>query len=191
MPQSITQSAANGFTPTETAKALQQLAELYIKEARNNLAQSGHIATGALSNSLTAKAIVDGNTLRIDIEALPYFDFVNKGVRGTKGGNGGFNFKSTFPSNAMVTSVIAWMHTKGLAAQAPKQTIRRLAKAGKSITEASAACAIARSILMKGIQPTGFADKALQTVQQQAQSILGHALAVDVAATLPKNLNEL
>ena len=177
------------MTPTKTTLALQKLAEAYVRLLKSNLKQSGHMATGALANSIKAlPPIVTANGIEIPITALDYFDYLNKGVRGTKGGSGAYVFKSSMPSAEMVSSIQAFMRSKGITAHAAKASVHGMAKARSTIGNQSAAFAIARSILQKGVPATGFADDALQAIKQEANNLLGPAFAADIAAALPKTL---
>jgi len=147
------------------------------------------MATGALANSIKAlPPVVTANGIEIPITALDYFDYLDKGVRGTKGGSGTYVFKSTMPSAEMVSSIQAFMRSKGITTQAAKTSVHSMAKARSTISNQSAAFAIARSILQKGIPATHFATDALQAIQQEANNILGPALAADVIAAIPKTL---
>lgn len=177
------------MTPEKTTLALQKLAEAYVKLLKNNLKQGGHMATGALANSIKAlPPVVTANGIEIPITALDYFDYLNKGVRGTKSGSGAYVFKSSMPSAEMVSSIQAFMRAKGITANTVKASVHSMARSRSTVNNQGAAFAIARSILQKGIPATGFATDALQAIQQQANNILGPALAADIAAALPKTL---
>jgi len=189
MPTSITLTGNAGFP--NVAEALKQLAAALAKQAADNLVQSGHVASGALAKSIVPGQLkVTGNTMQIDILGLDYAQYIDKGVRGTQGGQGLFAFKSKYPSKAMVTAVTKWMAQKGITAQATQKNTRRHKTSTATVTQA-AAYAIARSVLQHGIKPTGFMSAAVATIQQQADELLGNALQADVINALPQNLNDL
>lgn len=179
------------FPIDESVKALYQLAGYLIEEANSNLEKGGHISSGELADShkVVNPQIVAGN-ITMEIEALARYAFLNKGVRGTKSGNGLYSFKSSYPSKDMVKEIRAWMARAGISTRNIQKTVSKLEKKRKSISEYDSAYAMARSIKMKGIKPTGYFDKAIRSAQSRAKDVLGKALVVDVITSLPKNLND-
>ena len=178
------------FPVDETVQALYELAGYLIEQANNNLQKNGNISSGALidSHKVVNPQFVGGN-IQMDIEALAYYAFINKGVRGTKSGNGLYSFKSSFPSQKMVSEIQAWMKRAGISTRNIQKSVSKLERKRKSISEIDSAYAMARSIKMKGIKPTGYFDKAVKSAQSKAKETLGQALVVDVINSLPKNLN--
>ncbi|HVX50491.1 MAG TPA: hypothetical protein VHB48_10045 [Chitinophagaceae bacterium] len=174
------------FTPTQTTAAMQKLAEAYVNKCITNLQQDGHDATGRLVSSIKIlPPVITGSSILIPITALEYFNYLDKGVRGTQGGAGQYSFKANMPSQQMVSSIMAWMRTKSITARTGKTTVHAMAAKQNSISSRqSLAFAIARSVLQKGITPTGFAGKAMQAVQQQMPGILGNAVAADIIELL-------
>jgi hypothetical protein len=193
MPQSITTASVQGTGShadfPNIIQAMKQLADNLAKRAKENLVQTGHVATGALVNSIVPGELqVTGDKLHIDILALDYLQYINKGVRGTKGGQGLFSFKGDHPSQAMISSITKWIGNKAITAQATQKGSGKHGNAKSSITKAATAYAIARSIMQHGIKPTGFFDAAMATTQQQADTLLANALKVDVINALPDTL---
>lgn len=176
----------------ESVKALYQLARYLIEEANNNLDKGGHVSTGELrdSHKVINPEIIGGN-ITMEIEALARYAFLNKGVRGTKSGNGLYSFKSSYPSQDMVKEIRAWMTRAGISTRNIQKSVSKLEKKRKSISEYDNAYAMARSIKMKGIKPTGYFDKAVRSAQTRAKEVLGQALVVDVISALPKDLNTM
>src|SRR5882724_5401749 len=110
-----------------TAKAMANMANVLVKAAQNNLQASGHITTGALAQSIQAlPPQFNGGTISINIQALPYLVYINKGVRGTQSGSGMYAFTKDFPGTEMITALQAWVERRGINAPV-KLTIRKMA----------------------------------------------------------------
>jgi hypothetical protein len=182
------------FTPRESQSALIKLAALLIETAQKNLNESGQVSSGALSDSFTAtEPIQKGNSLHIEVSALDYYDYQNKGVRGTKGGasSGNYAFKNAFPSQAMVSAIQKWIEhghavTKRLL---KKHAISKTESKNATLSDMDNAYMVARSIKIHGIKGTGYFDKSVKLAQAYAKDILGTALTVDIINSLPKKLN--
>jgi len=182
------------FIPTESQSALIKLAALLIETAQKNLDEAGQVSSGALSDSFeAAKPISKGKVLHIDISALKYFDFQNKGVAGTKTGSssGGYAFKTSTPSEAMVTAIQKWLEHGGLVTQhiLKKHAISKTESKNASISDIDNAYAVARGIKMHGIKGSGYLDKAIKIAQNYAKEVLGQALKVDIIRALPTKLS--
>lgn len=180
------------FPVDETVQALYQLAGYLIEQANDNLQKNGNVSSGALASShkVVNPEFIGGN-IQMDIEALAYYAFINKGVKGTKGGSGLYSFKSSYPSQKMISEIREWMKRAGISTRNIKKSVSKLERKRRSIAQIDSAYAMARSIKMKGIKPTGYFDKAVRSAQSQAKEILGKALVVDVINSLPKNLNDM
>lgn len=182
------------FTPTESISALAKLAGMLIEAAQNNLIASNQISSGALSGSFIAQEPKEVNgIITVEISALEYFDFQNKGVRGVGGGSSGANysFKNAFPSQKMVDAIEAWITRGGIStANVPaRHAIAGHESKQKAISAQSVAYATARAIKIHGIKGTGYFDKAIQVAKTYAQDVLGKALAVDIIHALPTNIS--
>ena len=82
-------SDPNGLQPRETLSEIFLLAGELVEGAQDNLNASHTNASGDLSTSIAAREpVVGAGFIQIDIEMNAYGQFVNSGVRGTKGGSG-------------------------------------------------------------------------------------------------------
>lgn len=209
MPTTITQSQARvlasgfldglgtkgeTFVPDESLAALIMLAAQIIEGAQDNLNSSGQISTGELSDSFKVNdPRMVGKSINLDIQALNYFDFQNKGVRGIGGGSSaaGYSFKTPFPSDGMVKSISEWINRAGLSTVIikDKKSHGNLETKNKTISQYDSAYAVAMAIKVKGIRGTGYFDKAIKVAQAYSNEVLGKALAVDIIKTLPTKLN--
>lgn len=188
---SIGTGSVDDLRPRETMSELVLLAGEFIEDAQNNLNVSNSNASGSLSASLTASdPITTGNVVKIDITMLPYGLFVNSGVKGTKGGssNAGYSFKNDFPGTDFIKSIMAWQKKASASvtnSNAGKSISRNELK-NHSISQISSAFAIARSIMQKGLKPTGFLDKAVKTTQNKVEDRLGKALEIDIITAIKR-----
>lgn len=176
-------SDPGSFEPKETFTELILLAGGLVEQAQNNLNNSNSNASGKGSASIIAnEPEMAGTALKIDITMNYYLKFVNKGVKGTKGGTGLYAFKYDKPSQKMVDSIREWSKLGKLSTSntnASKSTSRNERK-NASIGSLDNSYAVARSIKQKGIKGNGFMDKTIITTQQKVGDTLGAALKVDI-----------
>lgn len=175
--------------PRETIAELLLLAGELIEEAQANLNATRSNATGNLSESIQAQEPKTApGLIQIDIEMNFYGQFVNKGVKGTKGGNGLYSFKTEFPSKKMVAAIRKYIKDARSKIGSDKTRIGYETK-NTTISEASSAYAMARSIKRKGIDATYFMDRAIDETDKKISERLGDALGIDVLNSLPDELN--
>ncbi len=184
----------DGLQPEETLSALYQLAGGLVSEAQDNLNQADRVASGALSDSIKVlNPEYVNRSVRIDIEALFYYKFVDKGVKGTKKGSGQYSFKNAFVGKSMVNAIRKWVIREGLKARTnvggPSITKREAKR--KTITDSSytTAFVIAKSIKQKGLKRTNFFAKAITSTRDKTDEALGKAFKVDIINSLPKKLS--
>lgn len=177
---------ADDIVFTATQKALSNMADALVKQAQNNLSKS----RGAVLN--TAQGVIvltprsEGNKIIVDVQAPGYYNYINKGVSGTRGGSGLYAFKKDFPGYGMISALQTWMGERGIIAR--PASIHKMARVNNTAGSLSAAIAIGRTILRNGIQPTGFLDKAVETVQQQNKDELVQAIKADIITSMQNNL---
>lgn len=184
-----------GLQPKNSLSALYQLAGTLVDEAQNNLNKVDRNASGALSDSLKVldPRIINGANVVVDVEALYYYQFVDKGVNGTKKGRGSpFSFKHDIPGRKMVKSIRNWIIKEGIKIKNTKKysAISRRERRRKSITDQTknAAFAISRSIKQKGLKRTNFFVDAIRTTQQQSKDQLAKGFKIDIINSLPKSI---
>lgn len=181
-----------GITLLNTSDAMSKLAAFLLEETVKNLKDS--TASGALASSFapTIPRRV-GKDVVVDIEALVYWQFINRGVKGTKKGSGEFAFKSPYPSKKMVEAIRKWMKASGKAQSNMKSSYKSISKLEvkrKSVAQLDGAYAVARSIKQNGIKKTNYFDKAFQTTSDMAAEKLGVAFKLDIINSLPDTLND-
>jgi hypothetical protein len=175
--------------PKESYAEIIVLAGELVEDAQQNLIDSNKIASGELSKSIIAgEPYLVNSTLQIDVFMNFYGRFVNKGVKGTRGGSStaGYSFKNEIVSRKMYDAIKAWIARGKLTTR----TVKKYKGYGKhetkqkSIAQLDSAYAVARSIKMKGLKATGFMDKAVKKTADKVGERLGNALRVDVINSL-------
>jgi|JI6StandDraft_1071083.scaffolds.fasta_scaffold89716_3 hypothetical protein len=174
----------------ETLASLILIAGNLINRANENLTQRGHIGSGLLKDSHKIRnPHYQGQEIHLDIEALFYYAFLDKGVSGTKSGSGLYSFKSDFPSREMVKSIQAWIISGRKVSSIPqKKSISNYEIKQRRISDYDKAYAVARSIKMKGIRATGYFDSAIDFARNQTLLELGKALKLDIIRSLPSQV---
>ena len=179
--------SATEFDEITELKGIEELMVLaaanFILQVQENLNQSGKIDTGTLASDIEKGEITNaGGVYSIDVgypkgsKASKYYDFVNKGVKGTRSGtpaDSPYSFRSDMPGPSM-TSAIAGLYRrhasygrretqkKNLSAvQRKRKKLSKMVDANKRIK--SLAFATAVNIKRRGLKKTGFFDKAIQS----------------------------
>jgi len=178
-------SDSDGLQPRETFTEIILLAGEFIESAQDNLNDTNTNASGKLSASLEAsEPVQNGPIMKIDVSMNYYGKFVNKGVKGTKGGasTAGYSFKYDLPSRKMLAAIKDWQTKAGNSVKNSNKTktISRNEQKNHAISDLDRTYAIARSITQHGIKATGFLDKAVETTTNKVADRLGAALKIDV-----------
>lgn len=172
-----------GLQPRETLRELFVLSGEFVEDAQNNLNESNSNASGSLSNSLLLSDPRESNgAVSVDVLMNYYGQFINSGVKGTKSGQGKYQFKSEFPSIKMVQALLKSIKTskKKVTNVNRSRSIFKNEVKNAKISEISRAYGAARNIKMYGIKPTGFIDKAVQTTSDKISERLGKAFKIDI-----------
>ena len=127
-------------------------------------------------------------------EASKYYDFVNKGVKGTKNtkadGNTPYLFK-TSKKAVPVISIEKWLSYNKLKTVAVKKYTKLGAESKAIQGKKSLAWAIARSIHTKGLRSTHYFDKAVaQIFNKEFIESIAVAVGGDVQIQIKQTINE-
>jgi hypothetical protein len=179
--------------PRNLATEAVLIAASVIEHAQENLIRGQHVASGKLSESLEAsEPETNGSKMSVSVLMAPHGEFINSGVKGKNGGTStrGYAFKYDLPSKSFVDAIqssIGRSSKKITNTRIPKSSSRNELK-NASVAQACRAYAVARSIIQKGIKPTGFMDRAVQVATRDVEQRLGKALQVDIIDSLNRNL---
>jgi hypothetical protein len=185
-------SSKDELQPKGTLSVLYQLAGGLVNEAQNNLNSSDRVASGALSASMKVLNPEQlGKVIRVDIEALYYYKFIDAGVKGTSGGVGQYSFKNNFVGRKMQEAIRKWLVKEGLKDRTGRhKPISKRETRRRSITETSrrVAFAIAKAVKKKGLKRTNFFSKALKSTKDKSKQELSKGFKIDIINSLPKKL---
>lgn len=174
--------------------------EEFIKQAIKNLKKANKINTGTLSSDLAQGEInVSGGVYSMKVgypensKGSEYYDYVNKGVKGLSGSqNSKYKFRTFNPSKNMVAAIDSWLKNNRISSrfEGQKKNLSSLQKKRKSITKIISEAeskkrlsyVIAKSIKRKGINKTGFFDKA-------QDAAFGESFANDIAKAAGKEIS--
>lgn len=181
--------------------ALYNIAATFIEQAANNLNAADRVSEGNLLNSIKPSEIkIMGKTMQIEISALDYYKFIDKGVKGWQSGSpsdspyafnkpdkGGSGKKSS----EMVTAIRKWLIKEGLKSQtlsrkSASHAISSRERRRQKITDTATSTAImvAGIIRKRGLKKTNFwtdaGDKATRYAEQEFET----ALTIDIINSL-------
>lgn len=178
-------ASKSDFQPKNTYTEVFLLVGELIDTAQRNLNKANRIASGALSESIIGDdPVKNAGVLRVDVLMNFYGAFVNKGVKGTRSGSStaGYSFRNEVVSQNMYNAIADWIKS----AQIKTRTVKKYKGYGKhevkqkTIAQYDATYAVARSIKIHGLKPTGFMDNAISKTSDKIEKRLGGALAIDV-----------
>lgn len=178
-------SSKDELRPKELYTELFLLVGELIEAAQNNLNTANITDTGALSESLVVdEPVKNGGIISVDVLMNFYGQFHNKGVKGTRSGRStaGYSFRNEIVSRKMYAAFEDWIKRAGI----KTRTVTKYKPYGrhetkrKQISQYDSAYAVARSVKMHGLKPTGFLDKAVADTSAKIANRLGAALVVDI-----------
>lgn len=137
---------------THLEKVLNEFADYFIQEARNNLGANRSYATGTLGDTMRKIVEIDGNHYSVSIELADYWIYVEKGRK-----------KGKFPPPHRIKE---WIMVKPV-----KPAVRN----GKLPTVDQLAYLIGRKIATEGTKPAPFFKPAKDDALQR------YKLAIDLA----------
>jgi hypothetical protein len=206
--------SSKGFKEVDSFGGIEDMMILaaanFILKVQENLNQSGSIDTGTLASDIEKGDITkSGGVYSIDVgypkgsKAAKYYDFVNKGVRGTRSGtpaDSPYSFRSDMPGPSMTSAIAGWYRRHATAGRRETQkknltSVQRKRKKLSKMVDAnkrlrSLAYATAVNIKRKGLKKTGFFDKAVQsTFGPEFVKALAKISGKEIAINLRSNGN--
>lgn len=159
----------------ETEKALQEFVKSIVDESKENLNTKGINASGDLNKSIKGNVNVGDNSIEVTIEGENYLKFIDRGVKGVKGGRSlsGYAYTNKKPP---VRFLQTWL----------KQ------KSGKfrQRNQRSIAFAIQNKIYNYGIKPTQFFTTPFEKAFERLPEDLVKAYALDVESFIEFTLKK-
>ena len=173
-------------------------AEEWNKSVKLNLTKAKAIASGELYDvsvpivRQTETGYVVEFGYPINSKAAKYYDFVNKGVKGTqnkKSNSGVYAFKSPFPNRKMAASIYTWLNSARKSVRSVQQPTtpieKKRTRLKKMLTDAEnkrrLAYAISTKIKRDGLRATYYIDKAMKSVfNADFRTAIGDALDTEI-----------
>jgi hypothetical protein len=147
----------------KTKEELNRFAKYVIQQARTNLTKQGKNVSSDLYKSLDYDVYDNGAQINLEFYMLPYGNFIDEGVRGTKSSYIGTRKSPySYKNSSKVTGME--YHTGTLAKWAKAKRIRLRDEKGryKKGNYKSIGFILARSIKEKGIKPSLFFTKPFE-----------------------------
>jgi hypothetical protein len=175
-------------------QGLIELAILFKTLAEKKIDVAQAINTGNLAESIQFEQVrYMGGVYSVDIKVLDYYKWVNKGVRGVKGGGSSpYKFKNLFVSKRMMQEIRKWLIREGLKVRTKPALKRPIGqeKKGRRFSQVDKtnafAYAVARKIKLKGIKPTNFWDETEQEIKKQMSEAFGNYFSVAIINELTR-----
>lgn len=150
---------------------IHQIMQKWSRDAIDVMKKNTPKASGALAASIGFKFSANGGVLTVDFLADDYWDYVNSGVDGVRGGGGAignkfgktYSFKSEVPSRKMIDSFVGlgkqnWMAAHGITSLTYGGETYQLTS---DEDYRSAAYVFARAVKRNGIKASNFVGKAV------------------------------
>jgi hypothetical protein len=164
---------------SETLKALQKFRDLVVTEAKANLRSQGKDTSGKLSNSIEGTVKEMPNSIMLQFGMLPYGNFQDKGVSGTKKKyDTPYSYTTKMPPPSKLDK---WIVRKGIAPRS---------KTGKFQSRKGIQFAIARSIFYNGIKPSLFFTKPFENAYKTLPDVLIDKYGLDAEQLLNQILDQ-
>tara|TARA_R100000742_G_C4214524_1_gene39974 strand:+ start:91 stop:630 length:540 start_codon:yes stop_codon:yes gene_type:complete len=175
----------------ETVKVLDDFAREVVKEAKKNLNRIKK-TSGRLKNSIKSDTKVSKNSLEINFEMLDYGKYVDAGVDGKKKKYGkrkfGLDTHKYTTKMPPPKSLDKWIVKKGLA---PRDKGKFKGRSIKSVGfKKSISFLIARSIFMKGLEPTYFFASAFDKAYKKLPKEFIEKYELDIDTFLKHTLTK-
>ena len=174
-----------GVSLSATDAAVIRAAARFVQDARDNLIKADRVSSGQLEKSIVPRVKQWENGVNIiQIMVADYYKFVDRGVKGLKGGNSlsGYQFRTANPSKKMVAAIEAWIRHEKLTFRNTKKAVSPREHKRQSVAQLSnsAAYMVARSIKRKGLKPSRFWTDAIEELEKDIATGVASALRIDV-----------
>lgn len=169
-------------------------AEEFLKAADDNLNKNNSVQSGSLSDSFRFEVKFMGRKVQMLFYAADYYDYVNEGVQGVKGGlntTSPYKFKFLTPSLTHVQAIEKWIREGKKKIQVRDIKYGKTKQESKAITEKNLAYVIARAIKRRGLKRTGFWSEAFDDTFKDFGLQMAKVLGVDIRVDLQQMAKEL
>ena len=192
--------AKSVFVPRKSMPLALQLVAEYVeafeRAADDRLNATDRVDTGSLASSIKFETIETANGIIIEVFVNDYYKFVDKGVRGVKGGGKNttspYRFRYANPSKSHIEAMRGWIRRNGLKSRAKDvQKYGRIGRENRQPEDMRLAQIIARSIKMKGLKRTGFWEDSINETFKDFDVKMAEALGIDIRVNLENMVKEI
>lgn len=185
----LASESASDFEPvnfSDTKNTFVKLAAVYIELINEEIEKKDVASSGRMQDSITPTQLqIDGDVLKIGINALEYTSYVDEGVNGWEVDRGSrFNYetKGVNPDGDMVKSLKDYIRREGLSARNVKVSVTSRERKGKAMPDPTTSAAVSMAYMIKrnGIKPRHFWRDATKQFIPVFQKELSTALRVDI-----------
>lgn len=170
-------------------QAMRGLGDIVIKEAQAELRTQDKVVSGDLYNSLTYTIDTGADQMTLVFGAgVPYWDFVNQGVRGTQSSAKAPNSPYQFGTGSYTGSQTLRGGIDRWVVQKPIAGIRDM-KTGRFVPRKQLVRMISRIVWTTGIKPSNYFTLALDRGWQKAKKRIGLAVGLDVNQFMSDNFS--
>ena len=165
-------------------RALNWLADTVITDAKNILAEQDKVVTGMLQQSLQYDIVETDEGVVINYTgAVPYWDFVEQGVKGAassnKAPNSEYQFGSgTGPKGTLRPAIRKWITDRGIS------NAKWRDKSGRFLSYDAMSRRISRSVYLTGIKPSNYYTLAIDKGWSRKTQKLSKAFGKDLEVFL-------
>lgn len=156
------------------AEVLEEYADYFIQEAKDNLGKYGAYASGTLADTMKPFIEIGEEHFKIKINLQHYWYYVENGAKGIESSPAGAKCKAHRPP---VPAIKEWISVKGIGSGNEKEDL-------------GMAIAISKSIEKRGIPPKPFFKEAKETTYEAFENRITNAIREDVDAYVENVLLE-
>lgn len=148
-------------------RVLEEYADFFIQEARDNLGRYGAYASGSLADSMKVtpeNIVIEDDKFSVSVELNHYWKFLEMGTQGLESSPAGAKCKAHRPP---VPAIKEWINVKGIGS-------------GNEKDDLGFAIAISKSIEKRGLPPKPFFKEAKETTYEKFETAISYALQADL-----------
>lgn len=176
----------------DTKNTFVKLAGVYIELINEEIEKKDVASSGRMQDSITPTSLeIDGDVLKIGINAVEYASYVDDGVNGwalDRGSKRKFVTRGVNPDGDMVKSLKEYISREGLSARNVKTAVTSRERKGKAMPDPTTRAAINMAYMVKrfGIKPRHFWRDATSKFIPIFEDELAAALRVDIINNITK-----
>ena len=176
----------------DTKNTFVKLAAVYIELINEEIEKKDVASSGRMQGSITPTQMeIDGDVLKIGINAIEYASYVDEGVNGwalDRGSKRKFLTRGVDPEGEMVKSLKEYIGREGSSARNVKVAVSSRERKGQTMPDPTTRAAVNMAYMIKrfGIKPRHFWRDATERFIPIFEDELSAALRVDIINNITK-----